>query len=97
MSKQVGVYENKDMDKFLKLEDMVEDLELQTQKALSLIVLNVEPKDAFNDAMVVVDKMKNLHESITDKSVKFVATEKINLAIDIFKTKLLQVNAEHML
>lgn len=97
MSKQVEVYENKDMDKFLKLEDMVEDLELQTQKALSLIVLNVEPKDAFNDAMVVMDKMKNLHESITDKSVKFVATEKISLAIDIFKTKLLQVNAEHML
>lgn len=97
MSKQKEMYENKDMETFLKLEDMVEDLELQTQKALSLMVLNVEPKDAFNDAMIVMDKMKNLHESITDESVKFVATEKINLAIDVFKTKLLQVNAEHLI
>ena len=69
MSKQKEMYENKDMETFLKLEDMVEDLELQTQKALSLVALSVEPKDAFSDAMIVMDKMKNLHESITDESV----------------------------
>lgn len=80
------------MDKLYELEDSIESLELEIQKALSMVSLGINPLEAFQQTMKKTDEMLTLLISINDSDVKIIAMTKVQQALSELNAKLEQIN-----
>lgn len=78
------------MDKLELVNELLEEVELEIQKALSMTNLNVSPIESFLDVFTLLNKVKNICDSIDDIAIKNVAQGKLKVSILDLETKLSQ-------
>lgn len=83
--------DNGDMDVLLEIETVIEELELATQKSISMTKLDVRFEEAFAEPFSLMDKLGNLFTSISDTTIKAVALGKLRDALNEFDSKFSQI------
>lgn len=89
MSQQITNHE--DMQLIYKIEEVIISLDLSTQKAISLMNLGVNNKEAFSEAVSLANDAKELLSDIKDELVRTIANEKIYEAVENFESKMSQI------
>lgn len=89
MSQQITNHE--DMQLIYKIEEVIISLDLSTQKAISLMNLGVNNKEAFSEAVSLANDAKELLSNIKDELVRTIANEKIYEAVENFESKMSQI------
>lgn len=89
MSQQITNHE--DMQLIYKIEEVIISLDLSTQKAISLMNLGVNNKEAFSEAISLANDAKELLSNIKDELVRTIANEKIYEAVENFESKMSQI------
>jgi uncharacterized protein with PhoU and TrkA domain len=82
---------NKDTELVEKIDGLIEELELETQKAISMTKLNVPVKESFTDAMKIMNDISEAFKSISDIMHKQIALSNVIQAFTDFEEKLKQV------
>lgn len=94
MNHQLEQFNQEDIVALEKLDELIESAELELQKAVTMVRLNVDAEEAFKDVISCMDQMGEVALAITGKNEQFVATQKISLYSSHFQevSKQVQIN-----
>jgi hypothetical protein len=86
---------SKEFNAIDELDNAIEKGELELQKAMSLLRLEIDVDKAFEAVLDCMDEIEKIASSIEDESVSFLATEKIVLYSKHFDEIIKQVPSKY--
>lgn len=81
-----------DVEILLEMDSIMEELELETQKGISMTALHTPFNEAFAESWKKIDSLMDIQTSIEDYTIKLIALSKVKEAIDLFEETIAQVN-----
>jgi hypothetical protein len=81
-----------DVEVLYELDEIIESIELEIQKGISLAILGIDALDAFTNAVALINKLHESAEKISEEKIKLVALLRIRIVLEEFESKLRFLN-----